>query len=31
MYNENAKREIANYKKLSKILDFRDENGNDRI
>ncbi len=31
MYNENAKREIANYKKLSKILDFRDEKGNDRM
>ena len=29
--NEQVKRETANYKKLPQIIDFRDENGNDRM
>lgn len=29
--NEQVKRETANYKKLSQIIDFRDEGGNDRM
>ena len=29
--NEQVKRETANYKKLPKIIDFRDEDGNDRM
>lgn len=29
--NEKVKRETANYKKLPQIIDFRDEDGNDRM
>lgn len=29
--NEQVKRETANYKKLPQIIDFRDEDGNDRM
>ena len=29
--NEKVKRETASYKKLPQIIDFRDENGNDRM
>ena len=29
--NDKVKRETANYKKLPQIIDFRDENGNDRM
>ncbi|EKN16742.1 hypothetical protein HMPREF1076_01876 [Parabacteroides goldsteinii CL02T12C30] len=29
--NEKVKREIAQYKKLPQIIDFRDEDGNDRM
>lgn len=29
--NEQVKRETASYKKLPQIIDFRDENGNDRM
>ena len=29
--NDKVKRETANYKKLPPIIDFRDENGNDRM
>lgn len=29
--NEKVKRETANYKKLPQIVDFRDEDGNDRM
>ncbi|HIX55100.1 MAG TPA: hypothetical protein H9853_08740 [Candidatus Sphingobacterium stercoripullorum] len=29
--NEQVKRETAGYKKLPQIIDFRDEDGNDRM
>lgn len=29
--NEKVKRETASYKKLPQIIDFRDEDGNDRM
>ena len=29
--NDKVKRETANYKKLPQIIDFRDEDGNDRM
>ena len=31
MDNEKVKRETASYKKLPQIIDFRDEDGNDRM